>query len=94
MSKRHIRLPGVRTTVGTLASIIGSYRRILSCTFVRAQESCLLARMGHMDAGARDAAVRRRVAARQEVLAREENLAYFAAYVRGRSGPVRGRLPP
>ena len=31
-----------------------------------------------MDAGARDAAVRRQVAARQEVLAREENLAYFA----------------
>ena len=47
-----------------------------------------------MDAGARDAAVRRQVAVRQEVLAREENLAYFAAYVRGRSGPVRGRLPP
>ena len=45
------RLNGVPTTAGTLASIIGSYRRILSCTFVRAQESCLLARMGHMDAG-------------------------------------------
>ena len=88
------RLNGVPTTAGTLASIIGSYRRILSCTFVRAQESCLLARMGHMDAGARDAAVRRQVAVRQEVLAREENLAYFAAYVRGRSGPLRGRLPP
>ena len=38
-----------------------------------------------MDAGARDAAVRRQVAVRQEVLAREENLAYFAAYVRGHS---------
>ena len=79
---------------GTLASIVGSYRRILSCTFVRAQESCLLARMGHMDAGARDAAVRRQVSMRQDALAREENLAYFAAHVRGRSGPVRGRLPP
>ena len=39
--------------------------------------------MGHMDAGARDAAVRRQVAVRQEALAREENMAYFAAYVRG-----------
>ena len=34
------------------------------------------------------------MAVMQEALAREENLAYFAAYVRGRSGPVRGRLPP
>ena len=88
------RLNGVPTTAGTLAFIVGSYGRILSCTFVQAQESCLLARMGHMDAGARDAAVRRQVSMRQDALAREENLAYFAAHVRGRSGPVRGRLPP
>ena len=87
------RLNGVPTTAGTLATIIGSYRRILSCTFVRSQESCLLAWMGHLDGGARDAAVRRTVAVRQEQLAREEASAYFAAYVRGRQGPVRGQLP-
>ena len=34
------------------------------------------------------------VTARQEVQAREENLAYFAAYMRSRSGTVQGRLPP
>ena len=87
------RLNGVPTTAGTLATIIGSYRRILSCTFVRSQESCHLARMGHLDGGARDAAARRTVAVRQEQLAREEASAYFAAYVRGCQGPLRGQLP-
>ena len=87
------RLNGVPTSAGTLAGIIGSYRRILSCTFVRSQESCLLSRMGHLDAGAQEAAARRRLAVRQEQLARDEASAYFAAYVRGRQGPMRGQLP-
>ena len=86
------RLNGVPTTSGTLATIIGSYRRILSCAFVRSQESCLLARMGHLDGGARDAAARQQVAVRQEQLARDEASAYFAAYVRGRQGPLRGQF--
>ena len=60
---------------------------------MRSQESCLLARMGHLDGGARDAAARRQVAVRQEQLARDEASAYFAAYVRGRQGPLRGQLP-
>ena len=87
------RLNGVPTSAGTLATIIGSYRRILSCSFVRSQESCLLSRMGHLGEGAREAAARRRLAVRQEQLAREEASAFFAAYVRGRQGPQRGRLP-
>ena len=77
----------------SVAGIIGSYRRIWSCSFVRSQESCLLSRMGHLDDGAQDAAARRRLAVRQEQLAREEASAYFAAYVRGRQGPMRGQLP-
>ena len=87
------RLNGVPTSAGTLAGIVGSYRRILSCSFVRSQESCLLSRMGHLDDGAQDAAARRRLTVRQEQLAREEASAYFAAYVRGRQGPMRGQLP-
>ena len=57
-------------------------------------EGCLLARMGHLDKGARDAAARRQVVLRQEQLAREECVAHFQEYVRGRGGPMRGRLPP
>ena len=49
--------------------------------------------MGHLDGGAREAAARRQVAVRQEQLARDETSAYFAAYVRGRHGPMRGQLP-
>ena len=44
--------------------------------------------MGHLDGGAREAAARRQVAVRQEQLARDETSAYFAAYVRGRHGPM------
>ena len=60
--------------------------------FVRANESCLLARLGHMDAGARDAADRRSTTMREERLDREEAAAFHQAYVRGRGGPRRGRL--
>ena len=50
------RTTGVPSTAGNLAVITGPYCRILSCTFVRALETCLLDRLGHMDAGAREAA--------------------------------------
>ena len=40
--------------------------RILSCRFFQAQEGFLLARQGHFDSGARDAAVKRRVLVREE----------------------------
>ena len=86
------RTTGVPTTAGDLATIIGRYRRILSCAFVRATESCLLARLGHLDAGAREAAQRRQVAVREEERDRREEAAHFQAYVRGRGGPRRGRL--
>ena len=49
--------------------------------------------MGHLDGEAREAAARWQVAVRQEQLARDEASAYFAAYVRGRHGPMRGQLP-
>ena len=87
------RTTGVPTTAGNLANITGRYRRILSCAFVRATESCLLARLGHLDAGAREAAQRRQVTVREEEKDRREEAAHFQAYVRGRGGARRGRLP-
>ena len=44
---------------------------------MRAVEGCLLARMGQLDKGARDAAVRRQVGVRQEQLAREESITHY-----------------
>ena len=71
--------------------ILGSYRRILSCRFVRSQENCLLARLGHMDQGAREAAGRRKERVREE-MARKEAAAFYTAYVRGRGAQRIGNL--
>ena len=73
--------------------ILSSYRRILSCRFIRSQESCLLARLGHMDDGARQAAGRRRLRMREEEMARHEAAAYHTAYIRGRGVYRAGQLP-
>ena len=45
---------------------MGQIRRILSCTFVRAQSLCLLARLGQVGPRARGAAERRAVVQRLE----------------------------
>ena len=82
-----------RPTAGNLAAIMGRYRQILSCTFIRATESCLLARLGHLDAGAREAAQRRQVTVWEEERDRREEAAHFQAHVRGRGWAMRGRLP-
>ena len=84
---------GVPTTDGHLSTILSRYRRILSCASVRATESSLLDRLGHMDAGAREAAARRTATVREEERDRAEGEAFFQAHVRGRGGPRRGRLP-
>ena len=78
--------------MGVTASITSTYRRILSCQFIRSIEGCLLARMGHMDKGARDAAGRRREGEMEERRVRQEQAAYHSAYVRGRGGSVLGKL--
>ena len=46
--------------------ILGQYRRLLSCLFIRSQASCLLARMGHLGEGAKECAARRRVSMAEE----------------------------
>ena len=78
------RSRGRQTSDGELAVILNLYRRILSCRFIRAQQNHLLTRQGHLDSGARDAAVRRRVLAREEERGRKEARAFHQAYVRGR----------
>ena len=64
--------------------ILGQYRRLLSCLFIRSQASCLLARMGHLGEGAKECAARRRVTMAEEERRRKEEEAFFAAHVRGR----------
>ena len=87
------RLTGIPASEGNLSTIVSRYRRILSCVFLRANESCLLDRLGHLDEGARGAAARRRATVRLEELDRAEAAAHYQAYVRGRGGARRGRLP-
>ena len=41
------------TTPGTLSTIFSRYSKILNCAFVRANESILVARLGHFEEGAR-----------------------------------------
>ena len=69
---------------GELGQVIGQVRRKLSCTFVRAQSLCLLARLGQLGPGARGAAERRNDARRRETARRREAQAHWQAHMRGR----------
>ena len=75
---------GYITGDGELSTITGSIRRVLSCSFIRAQSLCLLARLGQVGDGARGAADRRTAAVRTEHMRRQENRAAWLANVRGR----------
>ena len=69
---------------GELGQVMGQLRRKLSCTFVRAQALCLIARLGQLGPGARAAAERRNDALRAETARRREAQAHWQAHVRGR----------
>ena len=83
---------GRQTSDGELEVILNSYRRILSCRVIPAQDGCLLSRQGHLDSGARDAVVRRRVLVREEERERQETRAFNHAYIRGRGIQRKGQL--
>ena len=83
---------GRHTSDGELEVILNSYRRILSCRVIPAQDGCLLSRQGHLDSGARDAVVRRRVLVREEERERQETRAFNHAYIRGRGIQRKGHL--
>ena len=69
---------------GELGQVMGQVRRRLSCTFVRSQSLCLLARLGQLGPGARLAADRRGEAKRAETARRREAQAHWLAHIRGR----------
>ena len=48
------RTTGKPVSAGVTVQITSTYRRILSCKFVRSIKGCLLARMEHLDQGARE----------------------------------------
>ena len=52
--------------------ILGQYKRLLPCLFIRSQASCLLFRMGHSGEGAKECAARRRVAMAEEEMPTSE----------------------
>ena len=71
-----------------LGVVIGQIRRVLSVSFVRAQSTCLLARLGYLGEGARSAADRRMLAKRMKEARRLERQANHSAHIRGRMGRV------
>ena len=77
---------------GELSCVIGSIRRVLSCSFVRAQALCLLARLGQVGEGARAAADRRAAAVRTEHGRRLEAQAKWFANIRGRGLSRKGMI--
>ena len=74
---------GIPRKDDTLGVTIGHIRRILSCTFVRAQALCLLQRIGQLTPSARSAAARRQSAKQLEAARRREIQSYWSAHVKG-----------
>ena len=86
----HARSRGQPPSDADVGLTLSQFRRIISTVSVRAQASCLLTRMGHLDQGAREAASRRSLAVRQETNLRREMRAFHQAHNRGRG--FRGRM--
>ena len=70
------RARGWEIAEGELGLVLGQTRRRLSCTFVRAQALCLLARLGQLGRGARMADDRGKEASRVETDRRREAQAH------------------
>ena len=75
-----------------LGHIVGQIRRVLSTTFIRAHQTCLLSRIGFLGAGGMAAGERRAHMMRKEDMYRRERQAIHEAHVRGR-GLCRVGLP-
>ena len=78
------RARGWEAGEGELGQAISQIRRRLSCTFIRSQALCLLARLGQLGPGARAAAHRRNDALRAESARRREAQAHWQAHIKGR----------
>ena len=86
------RTTGEQVSEGQMSQIISQYRRLFSTTCVRAQALCLLARMGQLSPGAKDAAQRREIAVRLEENMRRERQGDWMANIRGMGISRRGRF--
>ena len=75
------RALGCSTSASEASMIMVQYRRGLATPFQRGQFLCLLARLGHMDEGARQAATMRQVTLREEEGLRREEWDYFQVHV-------------
>ena len=64
--------------------ILNQLRRRLSVSIIKAQSSCLLARLNHMSPGAREAAKRRAAAKQRDQTNSQDSRAHFEAHIRGR----------
>ena len=71
---------------------LSQYRRLLSTTAVCVKATCLITRMGHLGAAAKDAALRRNLSVRQEAALREEAKAFYQAHMRGRGAHRTGDI--
>ena len=78
------RARGWEAGEGELGQVMGSIRRRLSCTFIRAQALCLLSRIGQLGPGAKTAAIRRGDALKAETVRRREAQAHWQAHIKGR----------
>ena len=78
------RARGWEAGEGELGQAISQIRRRLSCTFIRSQALCLLARLGQLGPGAKAAAHRRNDALRAESARRREAQAHWQAHIKGR----------
>ena len=89
---RNARATGLPPLDSDISLTLAHYRRIMSTVAVRAQATCLLSRMGHLDKAAREAATRSTLAVRREAALRAEARAFHQAYVRGRGVEHSGDL--
>ena len=67
-----------------LGIVTSQIRRVLSTSFIRAQSSCMLSRVGYLGRGGASAGERRNLMMRKEESYRKEREANYLAHVRGR----------
>ena len=85
-----VRARGEEAEDWELGVVMGEIRRALSLDCVRAEATCLLARVCLLGEGAKAAAQRRQQAGREEEGRRRVEAAHFQAHVRGRGRPRAG----
>ena len=86
------RARGLAAEEGELGSVTGQIRRVLSCSFQRAQALCLIAQLRQVGPGARGAADKRAAAKRAEFARQQEAVGVWLPNVRGRGANRSGMV--